>query len=64
MPSTSVMPTTLWCCGMERRPKPYALKEELGGLLDTMGLTLSKEKTKVTHITKGFHFLGYWIIRA
>jgi len=42
----------------------HALKEELGGLLDTMGLKLSKEKTKITHITEGFQFLGYWIIRA
>ena len=28
-----------------------------------MGLTLSEEKTKVTHITEGFDFLGYRIIR-
>src|SRR5712664_2334549 len=42
----------------------HGLKEELGGLLDTMGLKLSKEKTKITHITEGFQFLGYWIIRA
>jgi len=41
-----------------------AMKQELGELLRTMGLTLSEEKTKVTHITEGFKFLGYWIIRA
>ena len=29
-----------------------------------MGLELSEEKTKVTHITEGFTFLGYRIIRA
>ena len=29
-----------------------------------MGLTLSEEKTKVTHITEGFDFLGYRIIRS
>ena len=29
-----------------------------------MGLTLSEEKTKVTHITEGFEFLGYRIIRS
>jgi 5-methylcytosine-specific restriction endonuclease McrA len=28
-----------------------------------MGLTLSEEKTKVTHITEGFDFLGYRVIR-
>ena len=39
------------------------MKEELGGFLSTMGLTLSEEKTKVTHITEGFDFLGYRIIR-
>ena len=39
------------------------MKEELGELLKTMGLTLSEEKTKVTHITEGFHFLGYRVIR-
>jgi len=33
------------------------MKEELGGVLRTMGLTLSEEKTKVTHITEGFNFL-------
>ena len=34
------------------------MKQELGGLLSGMGLTLSEEKTKVTHITEGFTFLG------
>jgi hypothetical protein len=29
-----------------------------------MGLTLSEEKTKITPITEGCIFLGYWIIRA
>jgi RNA-directed DNA polymerase len=28
-----------------------------------MGLTLSEEKTKITHMTEGFPFLGYWIER-
>ena len=40
------------------------MKEELGEFLSTMGLTLSEEKTKVTHITEGFDFLGYRIIRS
>ena len=38
------------------------MKEELRNVLDHMGLTLSEAKTKVTHITEGFQFLGYWII--
>jgi RNA-directed DNA polymerase len=40
------------------------MKEEIGGLLGNMGLTLSEEKTKITHITEGFTFLGYEIIRS
>jgi RNA-directed DNA polymerase len=46
------------------KAEAHAMKEELGALLCTMGLTLSEEKTKVTHITEGFTFLGYWIIRS
>jgi RNA-directed DNA polymerase len=45
------------------KAETLAMKEELKGLLSTMGLTLSEEKTKVTHITEGFRFLGYQIIR-
>jgi 5-methylcytosine-specific restriction endonuclease McrA len=41
-----------------------AMKEELRRVLDHMGLTLSQEKTKITHITEGFTFLGYWIERS
>jgi RNA-directed DNA polymerase len=40
------------------------MKEELKYFLEEMGLKLSEEKTKVTHITEGFAFLGYWIVRA
>ena len=29
-----------------------------------MGLKLSEEKTKITHITEGFTFLGYWVERS
>jgi RNA-directed DNA polymerase len=46
------------------KAEAHAMKEELRGLLSTMGLTLSEEKTKVTHITEGFKFLGYWIERS
>jgi group II intron reverse transcriptase/maturase len=46
------------------KAEAHAMKEELKGLLsEKMGLTLSEEKTKVTHITEGFKFLGYRIIR-
>ena len=41
----------------------HHMKEEIGGILKEMGLTLSEEKTKVTHITEGFNFLGYQVIR-
>jgi hypothetical protein len=46
------------------KAEAHAMKQELGELLDTMGLTLSEEKTKVTHITEGFDFLGYRVIRS
>jgi group II intron reverse transcriptase/maturase len=46
------------------KAQAHAIKEELGGFLSSIGLTLSEEKTKVTHITKGFIFLGYQIIRS
>src|SRR4029453_15124596 len=50
------------CNGTKAEAHP--MKEKLGTFLCTMGLTLSEEKTKVTHITEGFAFLGYWIIRS
>jgi group II intron reverse transcriptase/maturase len=46
------------------KAEALAMKEELKELLSTMGLTLSEEKTKVTHITEGFDFLGYRVIRS
>jgi RNA-directed DNA polymerase len=45
------------------KAQAHAIKEELKGVLSTMGLTLSEEKTKVTHITEGFTFLGYRVIK-
>lgn len=35
------------------------VKEATGEYLKTIGLTLSKEKTHITHIKKGFDFLGF-----
>ncbi len=46
------------------KAQALAMKEELGGVLSTMGLTLSEEKTKVTHISEGFDFLGYRVKRC
>jgi RNA-directed DNA polymerase len=46
------------------KAEALAMKEELKGILTNMGLTLSEEKTKVTHITDGFDFLGYRIVRS
>ena len=40
------------------------MKEALKDVLNQMGLMLSEEKTKVTHITEGFDFLGYKVIRS
>ncbi|HWT78299.1 MAG TPA: group II intron reverse transcriptase/maturase, partial [Candidatus Methylomirabilis sp.] len=40
-----------------------ALREEVAALLAPMGLRLSEEKTVVTHVDKGFDFLGFHIQR-
>jgi RNA-directed DNA polymerase len=45
------------------KAQAHEMKEELKGVLENMGLKLSEEKTKVTHITEGFQFLGYLVIR-
>src|SRR6266566_7362981 len=46
------------------KAQAHEMKEELSNVLNQMGLMLSEEKTKVTHITEGFDFLGYRIIRS
>ncbi len=46
------------------KAEAHAIKEEVRGFLSTLGLTLSEDKTKVTHITEGFDFLGYRVIRS
>jgi RNA-directed DNA polymerase len=45
------------------KAEAHAIKEELKEFLRTMGLTLSEDKTHVTHIPEGFTFLGYRIMR-
>jgi RNA-directed DNA polymerase len=47
-----------------RKEEALQMREELRAVLKQMGLTLSEEKTKVTHLTDGFDFLGYRIIRS
>ena len=46
------------------KAEALGMKEELSNVLNQMGLTLSEEKTKVTHITAGFDFLGYSVRRG
>ena len=46
------------------KAEAHAIKEELRGFLRTLGLTLAEDKTKVTHITEGFDFLGYRVLRS
>ena len=41
----------------------YQMQEEISKVLNQMGLTLSETKTQVTHITAGFAFRGYRVIR-
>ncbi len=45
------------------REHAEALRGDTAGLLAPMGLRLSEAKTGVTHIDKGFDFLGFRIIR-
>jgi len=40
-----------------------ALREEIAGVLSTMGLRLSPDKTLITHIDEGLDFLGWHIQR-
>jgi RNA-directed DNA polymerase len=50
--------------GNGTRAQAREMKEELNIVLNQLGLKLSEEKTRVTHITDGFTFLGYWITRS
>ncbi|MEU7864553.1 group II intron reverse transcriptase/maturase [Nonomuraea sp. NPDC049141] len=53
-----------WCLMVSgTRDDAEALKEEITGVLATMGLRLSPEKTLVTHIDEGLDFLGWRIQR-
>ena len=46
-----------------RKTDAEALREEIAGVLSTMGLRLSPEKTLITHIDEGLDFLGWRIQR-
>ena len=54
--------TGAWPCQAPRRT-PKRWREEIAGVLATMGLRLSPEKTLVTHIDEGLGFLGWRIQR-
>ena len=45
------------------RADAETLREEVAGVLSTMGLRLSPEKTLITHIDEGLNFLGWRIQR-
>ena len=54
-----------WCVFITRAPKKYALRlrEQIREYLkQESGLELSVEKTHVTHIREGIHFLGFRIL--
>jgi RNA-directed DNA polymerase len=46
------------------KAEAHAIKEERRGCLSPLGLTLSEDKTKVTHLTESFDFLGYRVLRS
>jgi RNA-directed DNA polymerase len=53
-----------WCLMVNgTRADAEALKDEIAGVLATMGLRLSPEKTLITHIDEGLDFLGWRIQR-
>ena len=57
-------PPTLRCLAVSgTKAHAEALKEEIAGVLATMGLRLSEEKTLITHIDEGLDFLGWRIQR-
>jgi RNA-directed DNA polymerase len=53
-----------WCLVISgTQADAEALREEIAGILSTMGLRLSPEKTVITHIDEGLDFLGWRIQR-
>jgi RNA-directed DNA polymerase len=53
-----------WCLTVHgTKADAEALREEIAGVLSTMGLRLSQEKTLITHIDEGLDFLGWRIQR-
>jgi RNA-directed DNA polymerase len=53
-----------WCLAVSgTKAHAEALKEEIAGVLATMGLRLSEEKTLITHIDEGLDVLGWRIQR-
>ena len=53
-----------WCLLVSgTKDDAEALREEIAGVLSTMGLRLSPEKTLITHIDEGLDFLGWRIQR-
>jgi RNA-directed DNA polymerase len=53
-----------WCLAVSgTRAHAEALRDEITGVLATMGLRLSPEKTLITHIDEGLVFLGWRIQR-
>ena len=53
-----------WCLVISgSRSDAEALKEKITGVLATMGLRLSPDKTLITHIDQGLDFLGWRIQR-
>jgi RNA-directed DNA polymerase len=53
-----------WCLVISgTQADAEALREQMAGILSTMGLRLSPEKTVITHIDEGLDFLGWRIQR-
>lgn len=51
--------------GNQRKESAKELKEEIKRwLMENLKLTLSDEKTTITHATEGFKFVGYYILKT
>jgi len=48
----------LWCFAKRKEDAEHAIKT-LDNWMQVRGLTLSKEKTKIVHLSVGFDFLGF-----
>jgi RNA-directed DNA polymerase len=60
-PQGGILSPLIFNIAMTAREDTEALREEISGVLATLGLRLSEAKTRVVHLSEGFPFLGFRI---